>query len=170
MTVPGRIVPGLAIVAAMAANRVIGRGGQLPWHLPADLRHFKTLTVGHPVIMGRRTFESIHNKPLPARRNIVVSTTSNPIEGAEIARSLEEALELVKGCAPVFVVGGSVLYAAALSCAQFMYLTELDEPVDGDTYFPEFDKLAWKLIRETRHDRDERHAIAFRICLYEKCA
>jgi dihydrofolate reductase len=110
-----RIVPGLEIVAAVAANGVIGRGGQLPWHLPADLKHFKTLTTGHPVIMGRRTFESIV-KPLPNRRNIVVTTTWDaPPAGVEMARSLDEAIAMTdQRPGPRFIVGGSVLYEAAL--------------------------------------------------------
>jgi dihydrofolate reductase len=167
MSLSRQVVPGLTIVAAMAANRVIGRAGKLPWHLPADLKHFKQLTIGHPVVMGRRTFDSI-KVPLPARRNIVVSTTAAPIEGVEVVRSLDDALALLAGCSPIMVVGGSVLYAAALPVVEAMELTELDEAVEGDTFFPEFDRSQWRVVSETRHERDERHAIGCWFRRYER--
>ena len=165
-----RVVPRLEIVAAVAANGVIGRGGQLPWHLPADLKHFKALTTGHPVIMGRRTFESIV-KPLPNRRNIVVTTTwdAPPAAGVEIARSLGEAIAMTETHAgPRFVVGGSVLYEAALPRASVLQLTELDEDVEGDAFFPAFDRDEWDVVSETRQERDGRHTIAFTIRKYER--
>jgi dihydrofolate reductase len=163
------VVPRLEIVAAVAANGVIGRGGQLPWHLPADLRHFKSLTTGHPVIMGRRTFESIL-KPLPNRRNIVVTTTWDaPPAGVEMARSLDEAIEMTaQRAGPRFVVGGSVLYEAALPRASVLQLTELDEAVEGDAFFPAFDRNEWRVISEVRHERDDRHKIPFTIRKYER--
>jgi dihydrofolate reductase len=160
----------LSLIAAVARNGVIGRAGQLPWHLPADLRYFKDTTSGHPVIMGRRTFESI-NRPLPNRRNIVVSRTlrAPPHPGTELADSLEAALEVVAGVAgPVFVVGGAELYAAAIPIAESIHLTELEDAVEGDAYFPAWDRSEWRLVSEVRHERDERHAMAFRICVYER--
>ena len=172
--------PRLEIVAAVAANGVIGRGGQLPWHLPDDLRHFKALTVGRPLLMGRRTFESI-GRPLPRRRSIVISRTlaKPPADGVELARSLDDALRLAATPPPAgpdfvitgdaaFVIGGAVLYAEAIARAQLMHLTELDEPVEGDTVFPPFDRSEWRLIGETRHERDARHAMGFRFCTYER--
>jgi dihydrofolate reductase len=153
----------LEIIVAVAANGVIGRAGQLPWHLPDDLKHFKALTMGHPMIMGRRTYESI-GKPLPGRRSIVVSTTmaTSPTAGVELARSLDEAIALAASSAgPAFVIGGAALYEASLPRADRLHVTELDDAVEGDTFFPRIDKSRWRLAEESRHERDERHAHAF---------
>jgi len=155
----------LELVAAVARNGVIGRGGTLPWHLPDDLRHFKALTSGHTVIMGRKTFESIR-RPLPNRRNIVVSRTlsEKPHPGVEIASSLAEAIGLAAASdatGPAMVVGGGELYAAAIPLARAMHLTELDEDVEGDAYFPEWDRSAWTVATEVRHQKDARHAMGF---------
>jgi dihydrofolate reductase len=160
--------PQLELIAAVARNGVIGRAGQLPWHLPDDLKHFKQLTLGRPILMGRRTFESI-GKPLPGRRNIVVSSTAGTIEGVEVARSLQDALKLVgEVSGPALVIGGAVLYAAALPLARVMHLTELDEAVEGDTFFPPFDKSDWQLTSEQRHPADERHTLPFSFRSYER--
>jgi dihydrofolate reductase len=160
----------LELVVAVAANGVIGRGGRLPWHLPDDLKHFKSLTTGHPIIMGRRTYESI-GKPLPGRRSIVVSTTMRqpPAAGVELARSLDDAIRLAASTpGPAFVIGGAALYEAALVRADTLHLTELDDAVEGDTFFPRFDKSKWRLTSESRHERDERHAMAFWFRTYER--
>ncbi len=160
----------LELIAAVAANGVIGRGGQLPWHLPDDLRHFKTLTMGHPVIMGRRTFESI-GRALPGRTSIVVSTTLTEglPAGVVPARSLDDAIRLALDTpGPAFVIGGAALYAAAIPRVRIMHLTQLDEAVDGDVFFPPFERADWRLVHEVRHERDARHAISFRFCTYER--
>jgi dihydrofolate reductase len=133
----------LAVVAAVARNGVIGRDNAIPWRLPEDMEHFRELTTGHVVVMGRRTWESLPDRfrPLPGRRNVVV--TRNPAwsaEGADRAASLEDALRLVANEPRVFVVGGAQLYAAALPLASELYLTELDVDVEGDTFFPDFDR------------------------------
>jgi dihydrofolate reductase len=162
-------VPPMELVAAVAANGVIGREGKLPWRLPDDLKHFKALTTGGLILMGRRTFDSIDRKPLPNRRNVVVSRTlESPSHlGVEVARSLDEALRVAADHAgPAFVVGGGELYAAALPTATALHLTELDEAVEGDAYFPEWDRTAWRVATEVRHERDDRHAIAFAIRKY----
>ena len=142
---------GVEIVAALARNRVIGAGGALPWRLPADLRRFKELTVGRSVIMGRRTFESI-GRPLPRRRNIVVSRTlRNPLPGIEIVPSLRRALELTGGSA--VVIGGARLYREALPLAAVLHLTHLDADFAGDTWFPEFQACGFECVRSERfHD------------------
>jgi dihydrofolate reductase len=168
----GRTMSSLELVAAVAANGVIGRGGQLAWHLPDDLRHFKALTLGRPIIMGRRTYESI-GRPLPGRRSIVVSGTLDrpPAAGVHLARSLPEAADLAAATSPpgpAFVIGGAVLYAAAIPLVSVLHLTELDDPVDGDVYFPPFDRSAWRLTAELRHPKDGKHPAAFRICRYER--
>jgi dihydrofolate reductase len=147
---PSARLPALALVAAVAANGVIGRGNALPWRLPADLRHFRTLTTGHAVIMGRKTWESI-GRPLPGRQNIVVTRQPGyDAPGAEIARSLDEALARVRLPDPAFCIGGGELYRQALARAQTLYLTEIARPFEGDTHFPGWDRTAWReTARET---------------------
>lgn len=163
------MTPRLDLVAAVAANGVIGRKGQLPWHLPDDLKHFKRVTMGHPVVMGRRTFESV-GKPLPGRRNIVVSQSMREVPpGFELAHSLDDAIALVgKTDGRICIVGGGVLYADAIGRAQLMHLTELDEPAEGDAFFPTFDRRDWEVTSDVPHERDERHAIAFHFRTYER--
>jgi len=154
------------LVAAVAANGVIGAGGKLPWRLPEDLRHFKALTLGHPVIMGRRTWESL-GKPLPGRENIVVTRTAGyEAPGAHLAASLEAALALCAGESLAFVIGGSELYAAALPLADGLVLTEIRRDYDGDVRFPEFDRAAW---RETqRKPQTSADGLRFDFVLYER--
>lgn len=142
----------LSLVWAMAQNRVIGRNNKLPWYLPEDLKYFKRITMGKPIIMGRKTFESI-GKPLPGRTNIVV--TRNPdyvVEGVKTVHSLDaakalcESLALVDGSDEAMVIGGGEIYAQALPLADRLYLTEVHAEVDGDAWFPEFDRDAWREV------------------------
>jgi dihydrofolate reductase len=137
----------LSLIAALAKNRVIGADNALPWRLPEDLKHFKALTMGHPVIMGRKTFESI-GKPLPGRRNIVVTRSGNfRAEGCEVVDSPEAALRASAGLAEeVFVIGGAELYRAFLDQADCMYLTEIDRDVEGDARFPDFIRDEWQEV------------------------
>jgi dihydrofolate reductase len=133
----------VSLVAAVARGGVIGRGGGLPWRIPEDLERFRSLTMGHPVVMGRRTWDSLPERfrPLPGRRNVVV--TRNPEwhgEGAERAGSLDEALRLVNGAERVFVIGGGQLYAEALPRADELLLTEIEADVEGDTWFPGWER------------------------------
>jgi dihydrofolate reductase len=137
-------MPVVSLVAALARNRVIGAGNRLPWHLPEDLRRFKRLTMGAPVIMGRKTHESI-GKPLPGRRNIVVTRQPGARwEGCEVAGSLEAALAAAGDAPEVFVIGGAELYAAALPRADRLHLTLIDAEYEGDALFPEFDPAGWR--------------------------
>jgi len=139
------------LVAAVAENGVIGANGKLPWHFPEDLRHFKRLTAGHPVIMGRKTWESI-GRPLPNRDNIVVSRRPGfAAPGAQVASSLDEALSVCAGRESVFVIGGSELYRAALPRAAGLVLTEIHRAYEGDARFPEFDRRAWKETQRESH-------------------
>ena len=158
--------PRVFLVAAVAANGVIGAGGKLPWHLPEDLKHFKALTLGHPVIMGRKTWESL-GRPLPGRENIVVTrAVGYDAPGACVAASLEAALALCAGEPVVFVIGGSELYAAALPLADGLVLTEIHRDYEGDTRFPAFDRKAW---RETqRKPQAGADGLRFDFVLYEK--
>lgn len=127
--------PELHLIAAVARNRVIGYNGQIPWNIPEDLQHFKELTMGYTVIMGRRTFESI-GRPLPGRENIVVTSTINDILGCKIARSLTEAIGLTDS-KKIFIIGGEQLYKEALPLADYLDLTLVDIEPAGDTFFPE---------------------------------
>lgn len=142
----------LALIAAVARNRTIGRAGTLPWHIPEDLRRFKQITTGHTVIMGRRTWESL-GRPLPRRRNVVLTT--RPIPGVECAGTLEDLLSAVASDPKVFVIGGAALYAALLERADELYLTLIHRDVDGDTFFPPYEHLLTTRFRETsREDHD----------------
>ena len=154
----------IALVAAIARGGVIGRDNTIPWRLPEDVAYFKALTTGHPVVMGRRTWCSLPDRfrPLPDRRNVVV--TRNPAwhgEGAERAASLGEALQLLGGEARVFVIGGAELYAAALPVADQLLLTEIDADVEGDTFFPPFDRAAFDEVSRERHVSADGTAFSF---------
>ena len=151
--------PALVLVVVVARNGVIGKDGQLPWRYPEDLRHFKRVTVGHAVIMGRRTWESI-GKPLVDRRNIVVSRDrSLAAAGVEVVASVEEALALARtGDAEPRVIGGGALYVATLPLATRIHLTEIARDVEGDTFFPTLAPAAW---RETERRAGEDPALTF---------
>lgn len=153
--------PVVSLVAAMTENHVIGRAGGMPWHLPDDLAHFKRLTRGHTVIMGRKTFDEIR-RPLPERRNVVI--TRNPAfghEGVIVADSLEAALALVAGEPDVFVIGGGEIYRQAMDRADRLHLTRIRATLEGDTWFPAFNPDDWVLESEEHHPADARHAYAF---------
>jgi dihydrofolate reductase len=152
-----------SLVVALSRNRVIGRDNQLPWRLPADLAFFKRVTLGHPVIMGRKTHESI-GKPLPGRLNIVVTGQADyDAPGCVVAHSLDEALRAAESAEDVSIIGGSALFEAALPRADTIYLTQVDADVEGDVYFPPFDRSQWTETELERHAADERHAYPFRI-------
>jgi len=147
----------------MDRNRVIGRDNALPWRLPADLAHFRKVTMGHPVIMGRRTYESI-GKPLGGRTNIVVSRNrSYAAQGCVIVASLAEAWKAAGPADEVCVIGGSSLFEEALPAAEMIHLTEVDAEVPGDTYFPPFDRSEWIETEIARHPADERNAYPIRM-------
>ena len=140
----------VSLVAALDYNRVIGCGGALPWHLPADLRRFKTLTLGHPIVMGRRTFESIGN-PLKGRTNIVVTRRMGySAPGCLVAHDLDEAFTLAGAAPEVMIIGGRLLYDATIEWADRMYLTVVHGEFDGDKYFPQFSLNEW-LLESARH-------------------
>jgi dihydrofolate reductase len=157
----------VTLVVAHARNRVIGRDGDLPWHLPSDLQHFKGLTTGGTVVMGRKTYESIpaRFRPLPGRRNLVLSRTPGlALDGAEVFGGLDAALE---ACGhDCFVIGGGATYAEALAVADRVVATELEADVEGDTSFPELDGAQWALADERGRVEDGEHA--FTIRTYER--
>jgi dihydrofolate reductase len=152
----------LSIIVAMDETGVIGRGGTLPWHLPDDLRRFRTTTMGHVLVMGRRTCDSI-GRALPGRRSIVL--TRNPAfvppPGVEVAADLDVALARVAEAPRIFVIGGAAVYRAALPRARELLVTQVHARVDGDVRFPAVDWAAWTLAEEEAHPADDRHALPF---------
>ena len=157
--------PRIYLVAAVASNGIIGANGGLPWRLPEDLAHFKRLTLGHPVIMGRRTWESLKG-PLPGRDNIVVTRTPGyEAAGAALASSLEAALALCWGEPVAFVIGGSRLFGESLPVAAGLVLTEIHRDFEGDTRFPDYDRSRWKETQRERHVTSD--GTKFDFVLYE---
>ena len=160
--------PRIYLVAAVARNGVIGARGKLPWHLPEDLQHFKKLTLGHPVIMGRRTWDSLP-RALPGRENIVVTRSANrDIPGASVANSVEGAIALCAGEPVAFVIGGAGIFAETMPVADGIVLTEIDRDYEGDVYFPEWDRSAWRPTQREKHVSKD--GVPFEIVLYEKKA
>jgi dihydrofolate reductase len=152
----------------MAENRVIGRNNALPWHLPADLKRFKTLTTGNTLIVGRRTFDAI-GRALPGRRTIVLSRDRDwRATGTEVARDLEQALLIAAGATEVFVGGGADVYRQAMVRADRIYLTVVHAIVEGDAQFPEMHPGDWTLAEEESHPADEKNAFAMSFRRYER--
>ena len=157
--------PKVYLVAAVASNGVIGRDGQLPWQLPEDLKHFKRLTLGHPIIMGRRTWESLRG-PLPGRENIVVTGTPGyQASGATVARSLQAALAFCAGESVAFVIGGQQLFADSLPLAAGLVMTEIHKDFAGDTWFPSYDRSKWHETQREPHTAAD--GTRFDFVLYE---
>ena len=162
----------LALIAAVAANGVIGKEGDLPWRLPDELKYFRKHTRGKAVIMGRRTWESLRG-PLKKRLNIVLTSQRSYVaEGALVCHSLADAITRAEahGDEEIMVIGGASLYREAFPHAARLYLTHVDANVDGDVHFPNFDSNAWQIENETCHVADEKHAHAFRMVIYRRCA
>jgi dihydrofolate reductase len=150
----------LEIVVAVAQNGIIGRGNDLPWRLPADLAHFKRLTLGHPILMGRRTWDSL-GRPLPGRRNLVLTRQAGrELPGAEVVGSLSEARELV-GNGTLMVIGGAELYRLALPNVSVLHLTTVHADIEGDVSFPAWSEHEWNQTDAQFHDADDRHAYAY---------
>ncbi|MCH8921850.1 MAG: dihydrofolate reductase [Planctomycetes bacterium] len=158
----------LSVIVAMSENRLIGRGGDLPWHLSADLRRFRRLTTGHAIIMGRKTYESI-GRPLLERRSIVITRQADYMaEGIETAGSFNAALALVAGDEEAFVIGGAEVFREALPRAGRLYLTLVHAELEGDVYLPPFDKDEWTLTSEERNAADERNDFDYSFLVYER--
>ena len=154
--------PYVTIIAAVATNRAIGLRGSMPWHLPNELRHFKKMTLGKPVIMGRKTHESI-GMILPGRQNIIVTRNREYTSvGADIATSLSHALEIGRG-SELMVIGGGELYRLAMPLASRLLLTVVDCEPEADTFFPDWRNGDWQLAGSVAHEADERHAYAFEL-------
>jgi dihydrofolate reductase len=162
----------ISIIAAVAENGVIGRDGRLPWHLSDDLRRFKQLTMGHTIVMGRRTWESI-GRPLAGRRMIVVSRRADyrtKVVGVLVAGSLGDALKTAEsyGDREIFIVGGAELYREAIPRAERLYLTRVHADVEGDTHFPNIDVSHWRQSESTHHSADERNDFPCSFEVYER--
>lgn len=163
----------ISLIWAMSRNRVIGRNNKLPWRLPDELKYFKEQTLGKPVIMGRKTFESM-SSPLANRLNIVLTRTVQNIDNVVVVHSLEEALDhgrhhcntqKIEEC---FVIGGTSVYTETLPLAQRLYATTVNAEIQGDAYFPEYDESCWKLVFEAHHPQDSKHHYAYDIRRYER--
>lgn len=158
----------ISIIVAMAKNRVIGARGGIPWKLPEELKLFKEVTMGHHIIMGRKTYESI-GRLLPGRTTVIV--TRQPgyrVEGAVVAHSLEEAIAACGNDDEIFVIGGEEIFRAALPRADRLYLTTVDTEVEGDTYMPEFDPAGWQEASSRAFPADARHTYGFRFATYDR--
>lgn len=157
-----------SLVVAMSENGVIGRENKLPWRLPEDLAYFKRVTLGHPILMGRRTYESI-GRPLPGRMNIVLTHQRDfEAPGCVVVHSLDEAWDAAKGAAEVSVIGGTALFRDTLPIADRIHLTEVQAQVDGDTFFPAFDRSQWRETEISCHPADARHSYPFRIVVLDR--
>ncbi len=160
--------PRVSVIAALAKNRVIGIENRLPWRLPEDLAHFKALTLGHPVLMGRKTFESL-GRPLPGRTNIVI--TRNPDycrDGCVVAGSIPDALALCRDVGEIFFIGGAELYAQAIPLADRLYLTEVDIEVEGDAWFPDFERAAFRETARAAHIGEKGDPLRFDFVVYDR--
>ncbi|MCZ6792762.1 MAG: dihydrofolate reductase [Planctomycetota bacterium] len=158
----------VSCILAVSENGVIGRAGDLPWHLPADLRRFKALTMGHPIVMGRRTYESV-GRLLPGRTTVVLSRDPGyEVEGAVMARSLDDALERLSGEEEVFIVGGEAVFREALPRARRLYLTRVHARVEGDVFFPEDELERWELRSDEPRPADEEHRHPYSFRVYER--
>jgi dihydrofolate reductase len=158
----------LSLIVVYARNGVIGRDNAIPWRIPEDVAHFKRTTMGYPVIMGRKTWDSI-GKPLPGRRNIVVTRNAGwHADGAEVARSVDEAIEMCGDVSDIFVVGGAQIYADALPLADVVIATEIDRDVDGDTRFPALDRAAWIESSREEHRSTGPDALPFAFVHYAR--
>lgn len=160
--------PRLSIIAAMAQNRVIGIDNTLPWRLPADLAHFKALTMGHHMVMGRKTYESL-GKPLPGRTSVVVTRdVAFAAPGCVVAHSLNDAFSECEGDSEAFLIGGADMYRQALDVAQRMYLTEVKINIPGDAWFPEFDRKVWIEVERKPCTADEKNPYDYDFVIYER--
>lgn len=158
----------ISMISAMSKGRVIGLNGTMPWHLPADLANFKRITMGSPVIMGRKTYDSI-GMPLPGRKNIVLSRSDGfSIKGCDVVSDLDSALELANDENQIFIIGGQQLYQQALPLAQRLYLTHIDAQFEGDTFFPDYSLIEWVQLSLDKHPADDKNPWPYRFEILER--
>jgi len=159
----------LSMIVAHADNRIIGKDNDMPWHLPADLAYFKKTTLGKPIVMGRKTYESI-GRPLPGRQNIVISRDPTfSAEGVDSATSVEQALALAGNVEEVMVIGGGAIYAHCLPAAHRLYVTHIDANIEGDTQFPDYGaEQQWQRISSEKQSANEKNLYDLDFCIYER--
>jgi dihydrofolate reductase len=157
----------VSIIVAIAENHAIGKNNQLLWHMPNDLKHFKDVTSGRTIIMGRKTFDSV-GKPLPRRRNIVVTRQDITIPGCEVVKSIEDGIALCKGEDEVFIGGGAEIYRQAMHLTDRIYLTIIHKSFDADTFFPEIDKNEWKDVSREDFQPDEKNPLPYSFITLER--
>ncbi|MEW6990234.1 type 3 dihydrofolate reductase [Colwelliaceae bacterium 6441] len=159
----------LSMIVAHANNRIIGKDNDMPWHLPADLAYFKKTTLGKPVVMGRKTYESI-GRPLPGRQNIVISRDANyQADGIDTATSVEQALAIAGDVPEVMVIGGGAIYQHCLTAADRLYITHIDAEIEGDTQFPEYNiEKDWSKESVGQYHADEKNAYSLDFCIYQR--
>ena len=158
------------MISAVAENRVIGNKNTLPWHMPADFKHFKEKTTGKTIILGLNTFNSLGGKPLPNRKHIILSLDPNFVapEGCFIAKSIDEALKLADGVEEVMICGGASVYKQFLPLSQKLYLTYIHQRFEGDTYFPEVSMDEWKEVKREDHKADDKNAYDYSFVVLER--
>jgi len=157
----------VAIIVAIGENNAIGKNNQLLWHMPNDLKHFKDVTSGRTIIMGRKTFDSV-GKPLPKRRNIVVTRQDITIPGCEVVKSIEDGLALCKGEDEVFIGGGAEIYKLAMHLTDRIYLTIIHKSFDADTFFPEIERKEWKEVSREDYQPDEKNLLPYSFITLER--
>ena len=158
----------LSLIAAMGTNRAIGLNNQMPWHMPADLKHFKEVTLNKAIVMGRKTYESI-GRPLPGRRNIILSQQTNLIiPNCEVFHSINEVIDTLKDQTEIMVIGGATIYQQSLALAQRLYLTFIQHEFEADAYFPEWDAHEWRELSRTDHPADANNPYAYSFVSLER--
>ena len=160
----------ISIIVAASENGVIGNRGELPWRLSSDLQHFKAVTMGKPIVMGRKTWESI-GRPLPGRQNIVITRQAGfKAEGCDVVESVDAAIAVSGDAEEIMVIGGSEIYALFLSCADRMYLTRVHADIDGDAFFPDDDDHTWALVDYEQHAADDKNEFDYSFQVYERAS
>lgn len=158
----------ISLIVAASTNNVIGNDGELPWRLSDDLKRFKAVTMGKPIVMGRKTFESI-GRPLPGRQNIVITRQGNYVaNGCDVVQSMEQAVDVAGGADEIMVIGGSEIYAAFLPIADRIYLTRVHTEVEGDAFFPSLDETVWRDSASENYEADESNDYACTVSLFSR--
>ncbi len=158
----------ISAIVAMSENRVIGKNNQLPWYLPADLKHFKKVTMGKPILMGRKTYESI-GRPLPGRSNIVITRDTHYVApGCVIVHSIEQALEVARGSDEVFLIGGALLFQEMLPMTHRLYMTLIHQSIEGDVFFPEINAKEWEEKEHTHCEQDTENKYSYSFLIFDR--
>lgn len=159
----------ISMIAALATNRVIGFHNNLPWHMPADMRHFMKTTMGKPIIMGRKTFESFGSKPLPGRQNIILTHNEQyPAVDCAVCTSTQAAIKLASNHSEVMIIGGASIYEQFLPQAGRLYLTFINAPFEGDSHFPKYEQYNWREVSRKNFDKDEKNSHAYSFIILER--